>query len=143
MAQYVYSPAEDVAVFKHNNVEYPLVPNGTTAIVSKVKGATDAQVAQYAVERLGMWGVCLTSGPVKVAKGKGVAANKKDQAIVDAAEAKYREAMLAWAEQQVMDDTKVNEPRVRSGLGPKHTNEYLRAQAWLKKNASKAEGDSK
>lgn len=134
MAQHVYSPLDHVSEFKHNGIHYPLRPNQTTEIVSKTKGVTDAQVAEYAVSRLGKWGVCLTKGPVVKAEGKGVAGLPEDQEIVDKAEETYLAAMREWAETVVIADSKENAPRVKAGLAPKHTEEWKRADAWLKKN---------
>lgn len=134
MSQHVYSPLDAVSEFKHNGLPYPLRPNQTTEIVSKTKGITDAQVAEYAVARLGKWGVCLTKGPVLKADGKGVAELPEDQRTVDKAENTYMRAMHEWAEGVILADHKENDPRVKAGLAPKHTEEWGRAKGWLAKH---------
>jgi hypothetical protein len=115
----IYNPCETISVFRADGAEYRIPPNEATIIKSQTKGLTDAQVAQYAVDRLGKWGVCIVSGPVKRTGGKtGSASNKADQILVDEAEAKYAKAMTEWAEGVVLEAHKENEPRVAAGLPP-------------------------
>jgi hypothetical protein len=124
---YVYNPTETVNYFKHDGIEYKIENNAATIIKSKTKGASDAQVAEYAVTRLGKWGVCIVSGPVKKTGGKtGSASNKADQILVDEAEAKYAKAMTEWAEGVVLEAHKENEPRVAAGLPPLPPTDSLR-----------------
>jgi hypothetical protein len=112
----VYNPTETISVFRADGREYRIPPNEATIIKSQTKGLTDAQVAQYAVDRLGKWGVCIVSGPVKRTGKTGSASNDADQKIVDAAEAQYTKAMTEWAEGVVLEAHKENEPRLAAGL---------------------------
>lgn len=89
---------------------------------------TSELAAELIVEKLGMWGVCQVSGPVKNSK----ASNPEDQALVDAAERKYLEATKTWAEGAIVEDVKRRKPFIDAGLtGPAESDDAKKGRAWL------------
>lgn len=126
---YVYNPVDTLSTFQHDSIHYDLKPNTATQIVSKHKAANSAQVAQYAVDRLGKWGVCIVSGPVV----NGKASIPADQKLVDAAEATYKAAMTAESERVVLEAAETEKPRLAAGLPPSAPSpELIKAKKYLK-----------
>jgi len=101
---------------------------GSTEIVSPWKDVKARTIAEHIAEKLGMWGVCVTSGPVT----GGKAAVAEDQPAVDAAQAQYLRRTYGWASDAIRESYEKNQPFVAAGLAPKLSDEAVKARAWLK-----------
>ncbi len=117
----------DVAFF---NGEQFVLQSGTTEITSRWKEIPALTIAKHIVDKLGVWGVCITRGPVE----KGRAALAEDQPAVDAAQARYLRQTHTWANEAIRASFEINKPYVEAGLTPKWSDEALTARTWLSKH---------
>lgn len=147
---YVYLPDDEPDdTLRFNGESYTLGPNRATKIVAwrpewanrsdwppdvivAPQDIPPVSVARTFAESHGKWGVCVVSGPVRSAPGKhGVASTLADQAVVDRAEAKYRQTTRDWAERILFAEADLNAKRKAVGIREETSPEADRARKWL------------
>lgn len=122
---YIYLADDEPDVVNYDGDKVDIRP-GSTEI--KPRGAHSAKaIADHIVSTLGVWGACVTTGPVT----DGKASRPEDQPAVDAATRQYLVRTLAWAQEVVREAYELDKPYLAAGLVRRQTDETQQAKAWL------------